>query len=330
MELKRILIVDDAPPRREVLLRLLQEKQYEVLEAATCEEALDVLRTEHVFLVLTETELPTKSGLFLLKTVKDSYPDIEVILITHNASSYNLLQALRLGAYDFIVRPIDTGEILYNAVDRAFGHMQLRTQNARLLKESENHNRFLRRSLKMMKALNLSTERLAAAMGIEELLMELLDSAMKEIQAKRGFLALFDKTSGELGLKAGEGIPTELCRLYASRIPAGLTTEIARRGKPLLVAGELPPKIAALATVAERENLLAAPGLLAAPLRLKERSIGVVILSGHPDACCFGEHDLHFLIQLSQHAALALEKTGIIHQLRRGKTLPPTNPGRKF
>lgn len=330
MELKRILIVDDAAPRREVLLQLLKDRHYEVLEAATCEEALDVLSRERVSLVLTETELPSKSGLFLLKTVKDGYPDIEVILITHNASSYNLLQALRLGAYDFIVRPVDTGEILYNAVDRAFGHMQLRTQNAKLLRELEDHNRFLRRSLKMMKALNLSTERLTAAVGIEELLRELLDSAMKEIQAKRGFLALFDKTSGELGLKAGEGIPTDLCRLYAARIPAGLTTEIARRGKPLLVSGNLPPKIAALATVAERDNLLAAPGLLAAPLRLKERSIGVIVLSGHKGTAGFGEHDLHFLIQLSQHAALALEKTGIIHQLRRGKTAIPANPGRKF
>ena len=319
MGLKRILIVDDSQQRREMLLRLLQEKQYEVLQAGTCEEALEVLGRETVGLVLTETELPTKSGLFLLKTVKEGYPDIEVILITHNASSYNLLQALRLGAYDFIVRPIDTGEILYNAVDRAFGNVLLREQNLRLIKELEGNNQSLRRALKMMKALNESIERLTNALGIEELLRELLASASKETQAKRGFLALYDKGSNELGLKAGEGIPAEHCRLYAARIPKGVTSEIARRGKPLLIPATLPPKLAALCSSAEKEDLFAPGGIVAAPLLFKGRTIGVVVLTGHPEQG-FSVHDLHFLIQLSHHAALALEKTGIIHQLKRGRS----------
>lgn len=319
MKDKRILVVDNDPQRRGNLKRVLRERQIETLEAASCEEALQLLTAERVDLVLTETELPSKSGLYLLRQVKERHPELEVILITHNASSYNLLQALRNSAYDFIVRPIDTGEILFSALERAFTHIDLRRQNADLLKELERNNHSLRRALKMMKALNASIERVTAATDIEDLFMELLGSAMRELQASRGFLALFDRTSGKLGLKVSNGIPPELCRQYSGGLPAGLTLALARRGEPVAIPGNLPGKLAALADPDERQSLLAAPGLLAAPLRLKDRVAGIVLISGQQNGQSYGEQELNFLIQLSHHAALALEKVGIIHQLKRGK-----------
>ncbi len=322
MDGKRILVVDNEPPRREHLMRLLRERLIDVLEATTCEEALQLLARERVDLVLTETELPAKSGLYLLKQVKELLPDLEVILTTHNASSYNLLQALRLGAYDFIVRPIDTGEILFSALERAFSHIDLRRQNAALLQELASNNRALERSLAMLQALNLSIERVTAAPDIEELFMELLSSAMRELQVERGFIALFDRNMSRLGIKVSEGIPTEISRLHTRGLPPGLTTTLARRGKPLALSGELPPKLKQLADPVETENLIGSPGLLAAPLRLRERVVGIIVLSGQQNGSPFGEHELGFLIQLSHHAAIALEKAGIIHQLRRGKTLP--------
>jgi CheY-like chemotaxis protein len=326
MKDKRILVVDHEEQRRDNLKQLLRERDIEALEAASCEEALELLAAGCVDLVLTETELPSKSGLFLLRQVKELCPETEVILITHNASSYNLLQALRNGAYDFIVRPIDTGEILFSALKRALDHIQLRRQNSQMLGELERNNRSLRGSLKMMQALNASIERLAATGGIEELFMELLTSAMRELQSRRGFLALQDRASERLGLKMCEGISPEMCRHYAGGLPAGLTEAIFRRGKPVVIPGTLPEKLASLADPEELENLFAAPGLLAAPLRLKERVVGVIVLSGRQNGRTYGEHELDFLVRLSRHAALALEKAGIIHQLKRGKVPPAAKP----
>ncbi len=315
----RLLIVDHAEDRRLALQQLLRDRQIVALEAESCEEALDILAREPIHLVLTETELPTKSGLFLLQKVKQKHPDTEVILITHNASSYNLLQALRNGAYDFIVRPIDTSEILYNALDRAFSHIQLRRQNSQLLTDLAQRNRDLSQSLKMFKALNASIERVTAAGDIETLFMELLTSAMNELQIRRGFLALIDRSNDQLSLKVGAGIPTSVCRQYASGLPKGLCSAIVKRAKPLLISGDLPPRLAALVDPDELHGLLAPPGLLAAPLLLGERVVGLVVLSGSPKDQPFTEHEMHFLIQLSHHAALALEKAGIIHQLKRGR-----------
>ena len=322
MKEKRILVVDNEEQRRGYLRQLLQERDIEALEAASCEEALQLLAAGSVDLVLTETELPSKSGLYLLQQVKELCPETEVILITHNASSYNLMQALRNGAFDFIFRPIDTGEFLFSALERVFNHIDLRRHNAQLLGELETNNRSLRGALKMAKALNESIERVAATSGIEELFMELLSTSMGETQARRGFLALLDRTSGRLGLKMCEGISPEICRRYAGGVATGLTQAIFRRGKPVLIPGAIPDKLKALADPQEMESLFAGPGLLAAPLRLKERVVGVVVLSGHQNDRAYGEHELNFLNRLCHHAALALEKAGIIHQLKRGK-IPP-------
>jgi len=325
MKNRRILVVDNEPQRRDGLKRLLHERAIETLEADSCEEALQLLGREQVDIVLSETELPGKSGHHLLRQAKEWHPELEVILITHNASSYNLLQALRNRAFDFIVRPIDTGEILFSALERAFTHIDRHRQNSDMLKGLETNNRSLRRALKMMQALNASIERVTAATDIEDLFMELLSSAMGELQASRGFLALFERASGKLGLKVSKGIPPELCRQYSGGLPAGLILALARRGKPVAIPGSLPGKLTALAEPDEMEKLLATPGLLAAPLRLKERVAGIIVISGHQSSQGYGEHELNFLVQLSGHAALALEKIGLIHQLRRDRA-PVTTP----
>ena len=320
---EKILLVDHIEPRRLVVVQLLAERGYNVIQATTCEDAMQRLATEEVTLILTETELPAKSGLFLLKIAKETNPEIEVILLTHNASSYNLLQALRLGAYDFIVRPIDTGEVLYNSVDRALSHIRLRGQNKLLLTELEEHNRSLQSSLKMMKALNDSIERLAGKDEIEALLTELVSSAMRETGASHGCLILYDRSASVLRLKVGKGINEEICRKYATGIPAGLVTEIARRDKPLMISAEYPPRIRALETEEERNFIFAEPGLIVSPLRMRDRLVGTMILTGIVNRSAFTEHDLHFAIQLAHHATIALEKAGIIHQYKRGKVPTP-------
>lgn len=319
MKNRRILVVDNEAPNRENLIQLLQGQVIDTLEAASSEEALQLLAREQVDLVLAETELPGKSGHYLLKQVKGRHPELKVILITHNASSYNLLQALRNGADDFIVRPIDTGEILFSALERAFQQSDRQRRNAERLEELELENRNLRRALKMAQALSAANERLTAAADIEDLFMEFLDLAMNELQATRGFLALFDRTSGQLGLKVSRGIAPEVCRQYSGGLPAGLILALARRGKPVAIAGDLPEKLTTLARTDEKDNLLAMPGLLAAPLRLRERVAGVVVISGHLQGHSYGEAELNFLVHLCRQAALVLEKLGTIHQCKRNK-----------
>jgi CheY-like chemotaxis protein len=318
MEKRRILLVDDSAGRRQRLKELLADKPVEVVEAPSCEEALVRLAAGDLPMVLTETELPGKSGLFLLRKIKEDYPALEVILITHNDSSSNLMQALRLGACDFIIQPIDSGEILFSTIDRAFGKIEDRSRVVRQITELEGENRSLRHSLKRANSLAESMEHLARVNEAEALLAEMLDQAMRELRMARGFIALFERVNGQLGLKVGKGIAPEICRKLSARIPSGLILEMSQRGKAVLVPGAYPAKLRSLAAPEELQHLVVEPGLLAAPLHLKGRTVGMVILS-QAVGDVPGTSELQFLSRLYSFGAVLLEKAGVIHQLKRGK-----------
>lgn len=312
-----ILIVDDVNKRRLHLKSMLLEREDAVLEAETAEEALELVKQKPADLVITETELPTRSGLYLLQKLKQQHPETEVILTTHNASSFSLLQALRHGAFDFIVRPIDTSEILFNVIDRAFAQIDLRVQNQKLLAELEHRNHEMAQALSMMTALSEAIEKINSAIEVSDLLGRLLDAALDALNAKRGLLALIRGNGrNHFGIKMSRGISAEFIQEYPEQLPEGLLLDIARSGSPMVVSEGLPGYMADRVTIAEK-SLVEEPGLLSVPLYHRDRAIGVMVLFGHAQGSPFTDQNLQFLVQLAHHAAIALEKAGIIHQLKR-------------
>ena len=315
-----ILIVDHDTMRRQHLKLMLLEKENPLREAETSESALQLLEEHPAELVITETELPTRSGLYLLQAIKKHYPETEVILTTHNASSFSLLQALRLGAFDFIIRPIDTSEILFNVIDRAFNQIDLRVQNRALLEELKHRNQEMQQSLAMMTALSEAIETINSAIEVGDLLGRLLDSALNALDAKKGLLALIHGNGqSSFGIKIGRGISADFVHKHAEQLTEGLLNDIAHSGSPIVIADTLPAYM--MNRVNEDEQpLVTEPGLMAVPLYNRDRTIGVMILFGHAEDSPFTNQNLHFLVQLAHHAAIALEKAGIIHQLKRQGT----------
>jgi len=145
----------------------------------------------------------------------------------------------------------------------------------------------------------------------------MLSSTVDELGAKTGFVALFDRSGDNLGIKVSHGISKPVSQAYAKQMPAGLSLVVARRAKPVLVSDIIPDGLNSLSSAEEREHLITAPGMLSVPLRIKERVAGVMIVSGHPQNTPFAEHDLLFMTQIGTHAQLQLEKIGLIHQLQR-------------
>lgn len=315
---ERVLIVDHINDRREHLAQMIESQGITVLQASSCEEGLQLLSHEHIGIVLSETELPKKSGLYLLKEAKSNYPDIEVILLTHNASSFTLLQALRLGAYDFIVRPIDTGEILFNTLGRAFTHRHYQQQREDLLQELETKNRKLNQTLHRMQSLTNAIAKIAAQNDIQKSFTTLLEVAIEDLSATSGFVALFDKSGEHLGIKVSRGIDSVLAQQFAKQLPEGMTTAIASQAKTVLVASDLPEELSSQMVDQERE-MYNFPGMISVPLRIKERVAGVLLVSGHQKSIHFADHDLLYMTQLVQHTEMQLEKVGLIHQLSRTK-----------
>ncbi len=130
----RILVVDDEKSMREVLTIMLEKEGYAVEDAATGEEALDLLRQNGFTIMLTDLRMPGMGGLELTERAKEIDPNILVITMTAFASLESAVEALRLGAFDYITKPFKVGEIT-TSIRRALDQDSLRRENLYLRRQ---------------------------------------------------------------------------------------------------------------------------------------------------------------------------------------------------
>jgi DNA-binding NtrC family response regulator len=124
-EKERILVVDDAPDTLEVLQRNLISQGYQVFTAPGVAEAIRLLETTSVDLVITDLKMPGISGLDLVRHVRENLPGTEVIMITGYASVSGAVEAVKSGAEEYLSKPF-TDEELYTAVKSALEKLHLR------------------------------------------------------------------------------------------------------------------------------------------------------------------------------------------------------------
>jgi len=106
-----VMVVDDDQSVRELLDTILKEK-YTVMTAATGEAALQTLDKVEVNVVLLDLGLPDREGMDILKTIKERYPDIEVMIISVVKDIEMVVRAMKLGAYHYITKDFDCEEVL--------------------------------------------------------------------------------------------------------------------------------------------------------------------------------------------------------------------------
>ncbi|MBI3592348.1 MAG: response regulator, partial [Nitrospirae bacterium] len=107
----RAIIVDDEPNIRKVLKVILSESAFEVHEASDIADAVDLINKHYFDIAIVDLRLSDGSGIDLLKTIKEQYPETVVLIITAFASSDTAIAAMKLGAYDYVTKPFNIDEI---------------------------------------------------------------------------------------------------------------------------------------------------------------------------------------------------------------------------
>ncbi len=130
-KLKRILAVDDEPNMRRLLEISLRQAGYQPLSAANGRDALDILKAEQVDLVVSDLHMPGMSGLELLKQIRDDNEAIPFIMVTAQGEIKTAIEAMKLGAADYILRPFDL-EVLEVAIAKALDVHRLQIENTYL------------------------------------------------------------------------------------------------------------------------------------------------------------------------------------------------------
>ncbi len=134
---KKILIIEDDPTVRESLYEILSIEGYDVTMASDGNEGIDQLNSINPDVALVDLRLPDYSGLDILKRCRDEYPSVDVIMMTSFATVENAVDAMKYGAVDYLVKPINDEEIKL-LLNRIFEMRSLKKENIDLREELEN------------------------------------------------------------------------------------------------------------------------------------------------------------------------------------------------
>ncbi|MDE3059004.1 MAG: sigma-54-dependent Fis family transcriptional regulator [Bacteroidota bacterium] len=138
---ERILIVDDEELIRESLSYVLQKEGYEIDEAENGKQAFDKVTRAPYDIVITDIEMPEMRGTELLEKIAQRSPQTFVIIITAYASIETAVDALRKGAYDYILKPIEFDDLIFR-IKKLLVHRDLALENTLLRQELNRHYDF--------------------------------------------------------------------------------------------------------------------------------------------------------------------------------------------
>jgi len=130
----RILVVDDERSMQEFLEIFLRREGFDVSTAGCAEEAMVALESDDYDLVITDVQMPDRTGLDLLREVNRSWPSTVVIMITAFANTDTAIAAMKEGAYDYVSKPFNVEEMRI-VIEKAFEKKGLTRENERLRTE---------------------------------------------------------------------------------------------------------------------------------------------------------------------------------------------------
>ncbi|OEU55702.1 MAG: two-component system response regulator [Desulfuromonadales bacterium C00003096] len=108
---RRVLVVDDEENARIGLSKILEQEGYRVDSVANGREALDFLQRQNVQVVISDLQMPEMNGMNFLRELNRHYPRTQVIMVTAHGGVESYLEAIHLGAYEYINKPIKLEEL---------------------------------------------------------------------------------------------------------------------------------------------------------------------------------------------------------------------------
>ena len=124
-----ILVIEDEEILRESLVDYLEDRNFRVLSAENGKAGLKILDQEQPSLILTDLRMPEVDGLEVMRRAKEKFPDIPLIVVSGTGNIGDVITALRLGAHDYVLKPIEDMAIILHAVENSLERVRLLREN---------------------------------------------------------------------------------------------------------------------------------------------------------------------------------------------------------
>src|SRR6476659_6734287 len=303
VSMEEILIIDDSQQICAMLAEyVLPELGYSSAIANTGRQGLNRLRQKLPDLILLDLQLPDISGLDLLRLIAQEGYDVPVILMTAHGSEGIAVEAFRLGARNYLIKPFSETEA-QAVIDQAL-------RERRLKREKEQLTRHLQQRVKELTVLYSIGQSVSSLLDLEELLVRIVEAAVYITRAEEGFLLLKDPNADELYLRAARNLGEQRAQRMRMPIEDTLAGQVVRTGKPIRL-----DKASAGAALKVKTGFLVR-AILQVPLTVGNTVIGVLAVDNQQSERTFSENDQYLLSALADYAAIAIDNAGLYQEVK--------------
>jgi len=296
---QKILVIDDKSESVELLTEyLLRPNNYEPLVAYDGEQGLRIALEQQPDLIILDQKMPKKSGLEVLRELRERMIDTPVILMTAFGTESTIIEALRLGACDYITKPFDIDQML-GAIQRGLNSRRSQNRRAQAWEELDGW-------VKRLGSLHDTSS--------DKVLNLIVESAVHITQAEEGYLLLLDETGNELYLRAEKNLEDQVARTLRVRVDDSLAGHVLRTGKPVIFNPVEDQQRFRIKT----DYLVRS--LIIVPLRIAGRMIGVLGVANKQRSEFFTLDDVRLVTSLADYAAIAIENARQFDYVRNALT----------
>jgi K+-sensing histidine kinase KdpD len=226
-EKESILVVDDDLDFLSIIRQILEKKGYRISTVPSAGEALSLLKEHFYNAAILDISLPDADGTELLSKILELHPEIIAIMLTGHSSVKNAVQSLNRGAFSYLEKPLDPGNLL-TVLNRGMEKQRLVFENRQLVNELERHNRITNTLLSISQAVAQTLD-----------LQKIIDSALQKVTECTGleacFIYLRDKNKLRLKGHHGLSIQTATDMPQELETASGIFSNLIEQSGPIIV-----------------------------------------------------------------------------------------------
>lgn len=307
MSNERLLIIDDS---REVVKHLVEdvlpEFNYQAIYAYDGQSGLNLIREQKPDLILLDFHLPSMTGLDILQHMVEESINIPVILMTGYGSELSAVNAFRLGAKDYLVKPFTIDEIT-SMIDRALVEKRLQHDNERLTEEVRRLKAEMRRQANDLHTLFDIGKAITSFLTVRQVLSRVLDAAKELTQADEAHIWLPNQSRTKLFTFSEESGKPNADPDWSIDIEGSDLGQVFKTELPFRQSEYTHKKIQVSRNYAVR-------AIMAVPLKLGQTVVGLLTVSSSNQTVTFSQREQFLLSFLADYAAIAFENARIFQE----------------
>lgn len=309
---QKILVVDDEEIVRRVVRLHLEREGWEGIEAGDGVEALKILDTEPVALILCDIKMPRMDGLTFLKGLKEKGLLVPVIMVTGFVDMEMAIEVMRLGALDYLIKPIQR-DVLVLAVKKGLEYTALLEDRSRLNRQNKQYQEDLERKLAgqtgLIEQLLEVSVQLNSLEGLENISTFLVDSISRLTRSQRISVMLYNKFNNSLEIIKAKGIPVEVISKISQATGEPIAGKVFSEGKAVIQEESQEKTLAK--GYSESQAFISLP-IVQTPLSVKNKPLGVINVTDKEGDQPFSPVDIKILEALASSVSVAIQ-----NELRR-------------